>query len=198
MLRKSGENACHLLLLLLLPGEPRDPPGPAGGARPSQGKQEGRHAGQQTAHSPLQVVPHNHLLQLHDVRMAEAKEQRDLSKAADGDPCNPAWPQRPPPLQTGSPRPASAPRDSRPHRRQGSASSLGETRGRPSEHFNTSFLHPAPDSSSGHRPPGSAAALEQGRALTTAAAKEGLGWSAGPWSTQWLPAQARLGRARRG
>ena len=68
---------------------------------------------QQADCSPLQVVPHNHLLQLHNVRVTEAKQQCDLSKTADGDPCNQAGLGDPtpaagpssvtPPLQTGTP-----------------------------------------------------------------------------------------------
>lgn len=39
-------------------------------------------------HTPLQVVAHNHLLQLYNIWMAETQEQRDLTQAADGNACN--------------------------------------------------------------------------------------------------------------
>lgn len=78
-----------------------------------EGAGQGLMWGQQADCSPLQVVPHNHLLQLHNVGMAEAKQQCDLSKTADGDSCNqpglgdPASAAGPgsvtPPLQTGTP-----------------------------------------------------------------------------------------------
>lgn len=38
-------------------------------------------------HTPFQVVAHNHLLQLHNVRMAETQEQCDFTKAANGNAC---------------------------------------------------------------------------------------------------------------
>lgn len=75
-----------------MPHHPRHhypPPGRAGRAGPAD-------------RSPLQVAPHNHLLQLHDIRVAKAQEQRDLSEAADGDPCKQTWPQQAS-LQTGTP-----------------------------------------------------------------------------------------------
>lgn len=39
-------------------------------------------------HTPLQVVANNHLLQLHNVGMAETQEQCDLTQAADRNACN--------------------------------------------------------------------------------------------------------------
>lgn len=39
-------------------------------------------------HTPFQVVTHNHLLQFHNVRMAETQEQCDFTQAADGNACN--------------------------------------------------------------------------------------------------------------
>lgn len=73
-------------------------PAPPGlGSELSRAKRAG-----QADRSPLQVVPHDHLLQLHDIGVAKAQEQGDLSKAADGDPCNQTWPQQTP-LTAGTP-----------------------------------------------------------------------------------------------
>lgn len=83
--KNKGEDTCHLTLL------------PSGA---------GRWVPQGLADcSPLQVVSHNHLLQLHDIWVAKAKEQRDLAKAADGDPCNRTCLSEPA-LQTGPPHPS--------------------------------------------------------------------------------------------
>lgn len=84
---------------------PPQPPG-GGGCRGLGG------AGVAARGSPLQVVAHHHLLQLHNVWVAEAEEQRDLAEAADGDPCNPtgsgARPQAgPAPCRLRGPRPQS-------------------------------------------------------------------------------------------
>lgn len=50
--------------------------------------------------SPLQVVPHDHLLQLHDVGVVELQQQGDLPQAADGH----SWGQREPRCTSASSR----------------------------------------------------------------------------------------------
>lgn len=48
---------------------------------------KGREGRMKRGPSPLQMVPYNHLLQLHDVGVPKLQEQGDLPQAADGHSC---------------------------------------------------------------------------------------------------------------